>query len=194
MPGGKGFSVIRVERDSTQRLWSFMLDGMAIKPVLETLKPIGYHAWLDAGTVFVYVLGSGGAPATLQRADVKNGTATVVASGIGRTIVRATESTTIYYAQRDSSRAWWVHALDGGKDAAIVKLPSARDDFFAVTPDGDIIAANGNKLVQYQRNEEKWIELATFSEPGLQHITRIAFSPAGDRLAIVGDEPAVPRP
>src|SRR5262249_33319458 len=27
MPGGKRFSVIRVEHDSTQRLWSFALDG-----------------------------------------------------------------------------------------------------------------------------------------------------------------------
>lgn len=192
MPGGKSISVIRVERDSAQRLWSFMLDGMAIKPVLETLKPIGYHAWLDANTVYVYVLGSGGTPATLQRADVRSGTATVVASGIGRTILRATEGNAIYFAQRDTS-GWWVHQLEDGRDQAVAKLPSRRDDFFAVTTDGDLLAANGNLLLMYQRATEKWIELAKFSEPGLQHITRIAFSPSGDRIAVVGDEPAPPR-
>ena len=193
MPGGQAISVIRVERDSTQRLWSFALDGVAIKPVLESVKPVGYHAWLDAGTVFVYVLGSGGSPATLQRADVKSGVATVVASGIGRTILRATQGTAIFFAQRDSS-GWWVHELDGAHDQLVAKLPSRRDDFFAVTDDGDLIAANGNQLLIYRRAEEKWIELAKFSEPGLQHITRIAFCPSGDRIAVVGDEPAPPRP
>ena len=193
MPDGKGISVIRVERDSTQRLWSFTLDGTAIRPVLESVKPVGYHAWLDADTVFVYVLGSAGTPATLQRGSVKSGTATIVATRIGRTILRSTQGTAIYYAQRDSS-GWWVHELDGARDRAIAKLPSARDDFFAVTGDGDLIAANGNQLLTYQRAEEKWIELAKFSEPGLQHITRIAVSPSGDLLALVGDEPSPPRP
>ena len=193
MPGGKSISVIRVERDSSQRLWSFLLDGTPVSAVLETIKPVGYHAWLDAETVFVYVLGSRGTPATLQRASVKNGTATVVASGIGRTILRATQGTAIYYAQRDTS-GWWVHELDGAQDQVVAKLPSRRDEFFAVTDDGDLIAANGNQLQYYRRAEQKWIELATFSEPGLQHITRIAVSPAGDRIAVVGDEPAPPAP
>ena len=193
MPGGKTISVIRVERDSTQRLWAFTLDGTAINPVLETIKPVGYHAWLDAETVLVYLLGSAGNPATLQRVDVKSGTATIVASRIGRTILRATQGTAIYYAQRDTS-GWWVHELDGVRDRAVVKLPSSRDDFFGVTGDGDLIAADGNRLLYYQRAEAKWIELAKFSEPGLQHITRIAVSPAGNSLALVGNEPTPPQP
>ena len=164
-----------MERDSAQRLWSFTLDGTPVSPVLDTIKPVGYHAWLDADTVFVYVLGTRGTPATLQRASVKSGTATVVTSGIGRTILRATQGTAIYYAQRDTS-GWWVHELDGAQDRVVAKLPSRRDDFFAVTDEGDLIAANGNQLLFYRRAEEKWIELAKFSEPGLQHITRIAFT------------------
>lgn len=192
MPDGKGISVIRVERDSTQRLWSFTLDGTAIHPVLESVKPVGYHAWLDAETVFVYVLGTAGTPATLQRASVKSGIATTVATRIGRTILRSTQGTAIYYAQRDTS-GWWVHALDGARDQVVAKLPSSRDDFFAVTGEGDLIAANGNQLLYYQRAEEKWIELAKFSEPGLQHITRIAVSPSGDLLALVGEESSPPR-
>ena len=116
-----------------------------------------------------------------------------VASGIGRTILRATQGTAIYFARRDTS-GWWVHELDGAHDQSVAKLPSRRDDFFAVTDDGHLIAANGNQLLFYRRAEEKWIELATFSEPGLQHITRIAFCPSGNCIAVVGDEPAPPRP
>src|SRR5205085_5230181 len=58
MPGGRRFSVIRVEKDSTQRLWSFALDGSDPRIVVESLKPVGYHAWLDATTLAMFVLGS----------------------------------------------------------------------------------------------------------------------------------------
>jgi|SRR5579862_265872 len=44
MPSGDRFSVIRVEPDSTQRLWSFRLDGTDPRLVIERLKPVGYHA------------------------------------------------------------------------------------------------------------------------------------------------------
>ncbi len=69
MPDGKHFSVIR---DSVQLLWSFTLDGTPVKPLLDSIRPIGYHTWLNADTVFVFVLGS---PATLRRAELAHGTA-----------------------------------------------------------------------------------------------------------------------
>src|SRR5688500_10357338 len=41
MPGEDAISVIRVEKDSTQRLWSVPLNGSAGVPVLERIKPVG---------------------------------------------------------------------------------------------------------------------------------------------------------
>ena len=39
MPGGQRFSVIRVERDSAQRLWSFAMDGSDPQQHVPTLRP-----------------------------------------------------------------------------------------------------------------------------------------------------------
>src|SRR6185312_10997059 len=83
MPGGHRFSVIRVERDSAQRLWSFALDGSDPEVVLRTVQPVGYHAWLDADHVAVYVLGR---PATLQMVDVRTDQADTVAHDIDRSL------------------------------------------------------------------------------------------------------------
>src|SRR5512133_2953650 len=69
-PDGAHFSTIRVEADGTQRLWRFTLDGKNPDLVLVDVKPVGYHAWIDSGTLALFVLGS---PATLQIADVKSG-------------------------------------------------------------------------------------------------------------------------
>src|SRR5829696_8894698 len=62
-PDGKHLSVIQVEPDGTQRLWKFTIDGRSPTLVLRDVKPVGYHAWLDEGTLALFVLGQ---PPTLQ--------------------------------------------------------------------------------------------------------------------------------
>src|SRR5207244_289976 len=63
MPDGKSLSVIRVEADQTQRLWSFPLAGGEPALLLEKIKPVGYHLWIDKSTLLLFVLGQ---PDTLQ--------------------------------------------------------------------------------------------------------------------------------
>src|SRR6267378_1894361 len=87
LPDGKGFSVIRVEADSTQRLWAFDRDGSRPRLVLDSIKPVGYHAWADAHALVLFVLGS---PPTLQIADAGSPGARgeVLAHDIGRSLQR----------------------------------------------------------------------------------------------------------
>src|SRR5205085_6300 len=66
MPNGKTFSVVRVEADKRQRLWQFPLAGGAAALTLENVEPVGYHLWLDARTLALFVLGAEGKPNTLQ--------------------------------------------------------------------------------------------------------------------------------
>ncbi len=192
MPDGRHLSVIRVERDSTQRLWSFTLAGAAVAPVLERIKPVGYHAWLDAGTVFVFVLGN---PATLQRATVSSGKSEVLARDIGRTILRIPGRRAISFAQRDTAGGpLTLRELDlaTGAVRSIAALPRGNE-FVAWTPQGELLSASGNALLLWNRPAAVWDTVARFTEPGLQRITRLAVSPRGDQLALVGDEPANPR-
>src|SRR5439155_10377227 len=102
MPGGQRFSVIRVERDSTQRLWSFALDGSDPRIVIASIKPVGYHAWIDANTIALYVLGS---PSSLLLANVATGRTDTLARDIGRSLVPLKSRRGFSYVQhlRDSS-------------------------------------------------------------------------------------------
>lgn len=187
MPDEKHFSVIR---DSVQLLWSFTLDGTPVKPLLDSIRPIGYHTWLNGDTVFVFVLGS---PATLRRAELAHGTAVIVASDIGRALLKVPGRHAISYAQRDSA-GFQVRVIDPvtGQGETLVRLPEGNE-FFIWTPDGSLLSASGNRLLRWRAGEKDWSEVARFSEPGLSRITRLALSPAGDRLALVGAEPAPPQ-
>ena len=63
MPDKKNISVVRVEADGkTQRLWKFPLAGGQPSLIIETLKPVGYHHWIDDHTVALFVLGGTGKP------------------------------------------------------------------------------------------------------------------------------------
>lgn len=187
MPDGRHFSVIR---DSVQLLWSFTLDGAPVKPLLDSIRPIGYHTWLNGDTVFVFVLGT---PATLRRAELTHGTAAVVASNIGRALLKVPGRRAVSYAQRDSA-GFWVRVIDPvtGEGQSLVRLPEGNE-FFTWTPDGSLLSASGNRLLRWRAGDPAWSEIARFTDPGLQQISRLAVSPSGDQLALVGSEPAPPR-
>ena len=187
MPDGKHFSVIR---DSTQHLWSFTLDGNPVRALLDSVRPVGYHTWFNADTVFVFVLGS---PATLRRAELTGGTAVIVASDIGRALLKVAGRRAVSYAQRDSA-GYLVRTIDPvtGQGETLIRLPEGNE-FFIWLSDGSLLSASGNRLLRWRAGEKDWSEVTRFTEPGLQRITRLAVSPAGDRLALVGTDPAPPQ-
>jgi tricorn protease-like protein len=191
-PAG-ALSVIRVELDgnNTQRLWQFTLAGLDPKVVLENVKPVGYHAWADDHTLALFVLGQ---PATLQLADTKTGSARVIASDIGRSIqpIPGTGTREISFVQRERS---------GDKATLIIKkLNVATGDVAVLTPavdgsteadtawapDGTLLMAHGGILYAWRAGQSSWKEVANLDRLSLKNVTRLAVSPKGDLLALVG--------
>ena len=186
LPDGTGFSVVRVEADSTQRLWAFGFGGTQPRLVLDSIKPVGYHAWGDDHTLVLFVLGS---PATLQIADARAPAArgAVLAHDIGRSLQRIPGREAVSFVQRDSAAGPWLGELDvrTRRVTRLVKPPQGAD-FFAWTPEGIVLTASGTTLYQWdpQRGGE-WEPVADLASAGLTNLTRLAVSPKGDRLAIV---------
>ena len=199
MPGGARMSVIRVEADSTQRLWSFDLDGGDPKIVLPAIKPVGYHAWADSTTLALFVLGS---PATLQVADVRTGRVRQIAGGIGRSLNRIPNDGRISFVHKGSPDDWWIRRLDVRTDSMtplIRTLPGSEDH--AWLPDGSLLMARADSLFRWspagaqgsrreaaQARADAWELVATFTEPALRRISRLAVSPRGDQVALVSVE------
>lgn len=187
LPGGGGFSAVRVEADSTQRLWAFRLDGSDPRLVLENVKPVGYHAWIGPHTLALFVLGS---PPTLQLADTRTGEAEVVASGIGRSLHRIPGREAASFVHKVSPREWWISELDPEtrRVTRLVRtLPGVED--YAWMPDGTLLAARGSRLYRWAPGRGPgWEVVADFGAAGIAGVTRLAVSPRGDRLALVAAE------
>lgn len=94
---GKAITVIRVEADSTQRLWQLPLDGGEARVLFPEIKPVGYFAQPNDSTWALFVLGT---PATLQLAHHGRGTGEVLARDIGRSLHRIPGTNAVSFVQR----------------------------------------------------------------------------------------------
>jgi len=188
MPGGKFFSVIRVEADRTQRLWKFPLAGGEPSLVLPNIKPVGYHLWLDARTLALFILGADGRPNTLQLAPTDNSFLDTIHVNIGRSLHLIPRRTAFSFVHKISPDEWLIKAFDlkAHRSATLARtLPGSED--LAWTPDGTILMARDSKLYQLDpaARAPDWQLVADFSAAGIKKITRLALSPKSDRLAFV---------
>lgn len=189
MPDGDRFSVVRVERDSTQRLWSFQLDGTAPELLFARIAPVGYHVWVDAETAALYVLGK---PNTLEIADHATGRVQVVAHDVGRSLQRVPGRRAVSYLQHESDSTWSLRLVDldhsVGGTLVVVKLAKMlpRSDYVAWLSNGTAIAGQDGKL--YELVGGKWDEVADLGKWGVKGISRLAVSGDGKWVAVVGSE------
>lgn len=184
-PDGKSISVIRVEEDGTQRLWMFPLAGQAApKLILEKVKPVGYHVWIDNKTLMLFILGE---PVTLQLVVLKGERAGIIATNIGRSLHRVPRQRKVSFVRKLSEQQWVIQAFDtqtGAINTLIKTLPGSED--YTWTPQGTLLMASGSKLFKWNPSKDAgWREVLDFGGAGLKAITRLSVSPKGDRLALV---------
>jgi dipeptidyl aminopeptidase/acylaminoacyl peptidase len=187
-PDGKGFSVIRVEADSTQRLWRFDRDGTNPRLILTDIKPVGYHAWIDADQLALFVLGQ---PATLQHARVSTGKATVIAQNIGRSLQLIPKTRAVSFVSRESSDNLWIKQFDtvtGAVSSIARPVAGADEPYIAWLPDGTMVMAAATKLFALRRGGTGWQEIYDVAGQKLGNVTRLAVAPDGRALALVVSE------
>ncbi len=189
-PDGRRITVVRVEADSTQRLWSFDRTGGDARVALPEPRPVGYYAWADDTTLALYVLGD---PATLRVASVRGGAARTVVRGIGRSIQKIPGRYAVSFVRETSADSAFVAELDlatGRTRDLVAALPGG--DFHAWTPDGTLLMASGSRLYAWRPGEAGWRPLADLQRDGVTGITRLAVSPDGRTLALVADHTPTP--
>jgi len=189
VPAGHGFTVIQVEADQTQRLWQFDLAGTSPQVVLPDVKPVGYHAWIDASTVMLFVLGQ---PATLQRATPGVAETQTVASGIGRSIGAIPNTKAVSFTSRDDKGAWWIRKYDAstGEVTDLVQAPEAGEPHTSWSRDGRLFTAAGTKIFSWKPGASGWTVVGDLSAAPVRNISRLAVSPDGRWLAFVAEPPS----
>jgi WD40 repeat protein len=184
----KNISVVRVEADKTQRLWKFPLASGQPSLIIENIKPVGYHYWIDDHTVALFVLGGTGKPNFLEVYDMRTGKSEFVVENPGRVLRKVPNQNSFSFVHKVSDKSWEIKAFDLRKRTSaslIATLPGVED--YAWLPSGKLIMAKDSKLFAVlPLSGAQWQEVADFSKAGIKRITRIAVNTSGGRIAVVG--------
>jgi hypothetical protein len=187
-PDGKTFSVIHVEADGTQRLWRFNLDGSNGRRVMTKVTGVGYHAWLDATHVAVFIVGANGQPNTLQLADTATDTAEMIDSNPGHGLAirpagRGATARTLTYVCKTDANHWVVKEFslaDKTPKVLIDAVPASED--LAWDPaygNQRLLMTKGSKVLVafFGGSATTWRDAGDFTSGGLDRLTRLAINP-----------------
>lgn len=194
MPDGVSFSVIRAF-DDKQKLWSYPLqpqsqNAPAPSELLKDVNPVGYHAWVDAKRVLLFVLGE---PHTLQLADITQQTSRVIDSDIGASLYKIPGSELMSYTAAfalttNDEAVWQLKSFNPDTDEikVLTRLPSTAY-YYAWSADGKAIAAQGSILLQWDNKHptDSWQAFADVSAQCPLGVSRIAVNAQNSKIALV---------
>lgn len=183
-PDKKFISCI-IQRDSgEQDLGKYPIEGGDPIVLVSTLI-VGYHAWINSESLFLFVLGD---TLTLHQYDLNSKRDAIVAKTIGRSLHKIPKTSAMSFVHKTSDKEWLIRKInENGSIETIVPTLPGREDL-TWTPDGKILMSDGKKLFYYQPGKtSEWKEMKMPQMPN-GVITRLAVNAAGDRLAIVVSE------
>lgn len=154
MPNNKGISVIRVNEQGKQELWSLSLEGHALANLLPKIEPVGYHVWTANNELALFVLGE---PHQLRRADIHDDeeAGQVLSTNPGPSLHLVPLSDFYSHTQQvvnsgESDNPRWQLMIRDTKDHDIVResIMLPKDGYYyAWTPDGNLLSTHEGQLV-----------------------------------------------
>jgi len=183
-----GFCAVRVESDSTQRVWRFDSDGSDPRLVLAHVDSVGYFEWLDRNTLALFVVGE---PHTLRLVDVSSELEVVEANDIGRALLRSPRGglTFLVRVAQSEPAAYEFFLWTESRPFPTLLVPAHGGGQDAAWIGETLVMAEGSTLYASRPFDgPSWLPLVDLAPYGVSAITRIAVSPDRRWLAVVGAE------
>ena len=183
MPGNKELSVVRVDKDSAQRLYQVTLDGKTSKLLLKGEDSIGYHCWMNNKKIALFILGD---TASLRIVDMNTQEGETAVTHIGRCIARIPGTEQISFVEKQTPHEWYIKSYnpETKKAAFLIKTLDDSEDY-VWTPDKKILMGkNGKLFICDPFQAVTWKEIADFTNT-TGPFYRLAINADGTKLALV---------
>ena len=184
-----GFCTVRVEADSTQRLWRFDLDGKNPALVMTDVDSVGYFVWIDDTHLAAFVLGDEKKkePHTLRIIDVTSQAQTIVARDIGRSLQRIPGTGDVVFTQPQGEEHFRFMLLKNGSHAGVPLIDAVGNGQDAAWLGDTMLHSSGTSIyaIQPLQPGASFRPVHDFADQGITSITRMAVAPDGSHVAFV---------
>lgn len=184
-PDKKFISCIIQRDNGAQDLGQYPVAGGTPDILINTLT-VGYHAWIDADNLLLFVLGD---TLTLRKYTLSSKKESILSTKIGRSLHKIPGTSAMSFVHKAWEDVWVIKKInpDGTMEDLIHTIPGHED--LTWTPDGKIIMSDGKQLFYYQPGKpQHWREIEMPEQMPSGSISRLAVSPNGDKIAIVVTE------
>jgi len=181
MPDLKKLSVVMVEQDSAQRLWTINPQNGDTALFIDNIDSVGYHTWLENSAVFVFLLPE---PFKLYLVDRKTGNKFFINDSIGRCFKLYSEMLLYVKKTNTKSNQLWLYNMAGQKSWPTKTIIEAED---FVILDNYIFWASGSKIYRSNIYKDERKLIADLSKYNITNITRITIGPYKNKMAISGE-------
>ena len=145
-------AVVRIDKDSAQRLYQVTEDGKGFRLLSGTIDSVAYFCWLDDSLAAIVVLNSG---MELHLLNVATGESKLLRRGVGRSIQRYPGTDDIMFTIPGDSLMVMRYHYPEGTFSQTCAAPGQSADF-AFGPDGTLFASDQGKLVIWRKGFRSW--------------------------------------
>lgn len=186
IPNQKAVSAIRLDKDGTQKLYKYSLRNGESEVLVDDII-IGYHVWFNENILVSSVLGEGGLSLYVTNFSEKGNHK--FDNKIGRSLHKIPNTNLVSYISKKNDSLWEIKSINpiSGETKHINNTLLKSEDMCWL-PNGIIFMGKDDMLFKFTPNKDvDWVEAASLKEYGITSITRLAISPDGTKLALVGE-------
>lgn len=185
IPGTTDIAAVRLHKNGKQALYLHSSKDEKIREILPDLQ-VAYYVFYDAGTILATVLN--GKTMDLVLIDPVKNEADTLFHNAGRSLQKVPKSEYLSYTLVNENGKLDLYFLDmkTREHIFILELPGLVQDYLWINPYQILIGMNNWIFLKDLMGSSEWRRMAAIEKYNISNITRMAVSPDGKKIAVVG--------
>ncbi len=181
------FSCIIQRDNGKQDLGQYPIGGGPATVLINNLK-VGYHTWVDASSLLLFVLAD--STNNLHYYNLSTKENTIIAPKPGRSLHKIPNQQAFSFIDKSNPEQWVIKQFDPAtKTISTIANTIGKSEDICWTGNGYILTSDGEKLCAYKpQSSKEWQIIETKNLPMLKKITRMAVNKDNNKLAVVVSE------
>jgi Tol biopolymer transport system component len=178
----KFISVVRVDKDSSQRFYKFSGQGQSERLSSRQMDSVAYYTWLSSDIAALAILNNG---MDLYIFNTADSNLFKVINGIGRCLISMPDSFQLIYTKKEKQGTELFRYDPIKNNTSLLCKGFKMNQDYAMGKDGTLYTGYDGKLFSIRPGvSDEWMELADFKKE-VGNFYRLTISPDGTKMAIV---------